>query len=167
MAHGWWKISSARAALEWPRKTARSLALEDAFAGRCRATPGALKDFSGQIRALGNTGGSRGLLERSPAPSYFWNLGQRGGGPQPPAQAGKSFSFSSPPPAEGCARPFARLRAAIRCLLRELVKSCAGRQRPPEGTLCSGITHAQHAGGPWLNPQRVHAYTEKSKFKVA
>ena len=130
MAHGWWKISSARAALKWPRKTARSLALEDAFAGRCRATPGALKDFSGQIRALGNTGGSRCLFERSPAPCYFWNLGQRGA--QPPAQAGKSFSFSSPPPAEGRARPFAGLRAAVCCFLRELEKSCAGRVPPAE-----------------------------------
>ena len=26
----------------------------------------------------------------------------------------------------------------------------------PEGTWCSGITPAQHAGGPGFNPQRVH-----------
>ena len=76
------------------------------------------------------------------------------------------FPFHRPRPRKGaralslgCVRSFA--------FLRELEKSCAGRQRPPEGTLCSGITHAQHAGGPWLNPQRDHAYTEKSKFKVA
>ena len=26
----------------------------------------------------------------------------------------------------------------------------------PEGTWCSGITPAQHAGGPGFNPQRAH-----------
>ena len=29
------------------------------------------------------------------------------------------------------------------------------------GTWCSGITPAQHAGGPGLNPQRVHFYATR------
>ena len=33
--------------------------------------------------------------------------------------------------------------------------SCIGAQSQP-GTWCSGITPAQHAGGPGFNPQRVH-----------
>ena len=62
----------------------------------------------------------------------------------------------------GAQRKSSLLRACALCLsvVRQFrIKCCCylSNQELPLGTWCSGITSAQHAGGPGFNPQRVHA----------
>ena len=110
----------------------------------------------------------RAPLERLLAPGYCWNLarGPEGGFAHACACKPLLCFLSLLPPARGGKRALSLGCVRAFSAFCECGRTFAGRQCSPEGTWCSGITPAQHAGGPGLNPQRVHAFATVRKFKV-